>query len=100
MNAEKDIQQIFQKLKENYKVHLTTKKTELEKILSDIENDEFDKEALIQTIHKLAGSAGIYGFQEISRVAAEIEFEVSKETVDKIILLKLFAELKGKMNEV
>lgn len=97
---QEDIQEIFSRLKDNYKLNLREKKNELEDFFTKIQNDDINIELFHQIIHKLAGGSGVYGFLEISKAASCIEEEIINKNFDKTSLLNLLNELISKINQV
>lgn len=84
------------KLKQKYIQNLPAKMAEIELYFDDKNIDK-----LQVAIHKLAGSAGMYGFSELSLMAADIEdFIVSKETVDRLMLETQLQRLYGRVSRL
>ena len=80
-------------LKQKYIQKLPTKMTEID---AHFEAENF---ANVQTgIHKLAGSAGMYGFAELSSLAADIE-ELIVSNPNKEVLKIQLQRLYDKVNE-
>ena len=100
MENNDDIQEIFNKLKENYKSGLVEKKAELEEIISNFNNSEIDIDAIHGIIHKLAGGSGVYGFRELSETASDIEDDIINGIDDKKVLTKKISALIDKINEL
>lgn len=56
--------------------------------------EESRTEAVISA-HKLAGSLGMYGYEEGTRIAREIELLLDSEALDRARLRRLIAELRS-----
>ena len=82
-------------LKQKYIQKLPIKRAEIE---SHFESENFN--SFQESIHKLAGSAGMYGFADLSTLAAEIEnLIVAKSTADMSVLKTRLQQLYTKVNE-
>lgn len=101
-----DIDKEFQKLTKAYSDSLPEKINEIEKKFDNLYKTWNSENFMIFStlIHKLNGSAGIYGFNEISKIAAQVESKISnydidipadKKELDEI--QKLIASLKNNM---
>jgi CheY-like chemotaxis protein len=85
----------FKKLAEEYKGRLPQKATELEFALN-----EQDWKSLKGLAHKLKGSAGSYGFPEVSELAGSVEFALDEENIPhaKTQLSSLFDYIEQTQN--
>ncbi len=104
-----DLDNEFKKLSEVYSSNLPSKINEIESAFNQLIST-WDLNNLMKfssLIHKLNGSAGIYGFAEISKLAAKIESQIShhnqdvpanKQAIEEIN--KLIAELKNKIKSI
>ena len=82
-------------LKQKYIQKLPIKMAEIE---SNFTSENF--KSFQDGIHKLAGSAGMYGFADLSSLAAEIEnLIVSDPTVDMKMLKARLQQLYTKVNK-
>lgn len=74
-------------LSNKYKKTLKQKKNKLEELWYDAHHNH-NLETLIVEIHKIAGSAGIYGFEEISNHACDLEQLLNKcdQTLERVTL--------------
>jgi HPt (histidine-containing phosphotransfer) domain-containing protein len=88
MSSESDIDAVLKKFTEEYKLTIPEKIATLRQILDDMKQKITvdNMKALRFNIHKIAGSAGTYGFGTVSKLCREFEFEIiSKiEAMDKI----------------
>lgn len=93
-----------QQLKQSYIQSMTNKRDVLEQHYDELKKGNGDSESLYHHLHKLSGSAGMYGFVEISKCARvlmkSIESKQGGDCVQNAEIVKLFADLFAMMKNV
>ncbi len=97
MDKNAEIAQKLQVLRDNYAARLPAEIQSLRELVGDLAEPERQREALdqlSQRLHKLAGSAGSFGFPELGKQAKKLEIQaqawLANETLDMGIL-RVFA---------
>jgi len=76
----RDVDKQIAELTRQYKKTLTDRHREITALKQQLEESDWKDSALVhqlyQLIHKLAGSAGSYGFDKISEVAIDIDSQI------------------------
>ena len=85
-----------EKLKEKYLQNLPEKLLNLNGLIA-----EDDRVAVQSILHKLAGSAGMYGFPLISEIAAEIEgLIIAGKPLDSVSIKALLKQLYANVDQI
>lgn len=78
MSSDQSMNDVLKKFTEEYKLTIPEKITNLRRILDDMHN-KITPENLQELrfhIHKIAGSAGTYGFPAVSKFCRDFEFDL------------------------
>ncbi|MGH1538874.1 MAG: Hpt domain-containing protein [Arenicella sp.] len=93
-----DLSERAQQLHDKYRQSLPEKCEQLQRSYDAALLDPASTEPLYQALHKLAGSAGMYGFEELSQLSSEllVMLDVSSDIGDNGAgdFAKVFAQLQ------
>lgn len=81
MPSESDLNDVLKKFTEEYKLTIPEKMATLRQILDEMkEKITLDNmNALRFNVHKIAGSAGTYGFGNVSKMCRDFEFDIMRK---------------------
>lgn len=80
-------------LKSKYVTHLSQKKQQIAALWPPSDSEKIER--LISEVHKIAGSAGVYGFDQISHSARSLEESLRSASLDNVYLPQLGSSNTG-----